>query len=191
MTGYSLLEKISHKQVQTRIGTMAKEIATDYQDQDLTMAIVLLGAISFGGRLFEAVSQYREPRSSVSLEALGVASYDTAESNGEPRITQPFKNAEKNIRGANVLIAEDIIHTGLTMVNTVLPHVWSFAPKSVAIATLLEVDGAARVIVPGKKYVGFHLDKKDYVTGEGLDMEGLHRGGKGIYKVIFSRLVEG
>lgn len=149
------------------------------------MVMILLGAAPFASALNRELAKYREPMNTIFSQAMGVSSYDKTKSNGKPTISQPFKEPVKNIKGKDVLIAEDIIHTGHTLADTVLPYVWSFEPKSVAVAALLIKDNSAEVGVPGTIYEGLHIGPKDYVVGEGLDMEGKHRGISGIWRVVF------
>lgn len=166
---------------------MGNEIYHDYKGLEMTMVIITLGAMRFGMELYDEVSQYREPESSILLESLGVSSYKRMVTSGKPEIFQYLKKPDESITGRDILIAEDILHTGHTMADTVLPHILQYKPNSLAIATLLLKKNSAEVEVPGKIYKGFEIEKEDYVVGELLDKEGYHRGMRGIWKVVFER----
>lgn len=183
MTNEGMTMLYTRNLVDAQIRKTAKEAAHDLHGDKLTIAIILLGAISYGARLHHEMSRYFEPYLSIGLDAMGVSSYDFLQSNGQPRVTQPFKKPEKSITGRNILVAEDIIHTGHTLADTVLPYIWSYDPLSVSIATMTIKDGAAEVEVPGKIYSALHVNKDDYVIGEFLDAGGDHRGLKGIWKI--------
>jgi hypoxanthine phosphoribosyltransferase len=99
-----------------------------------------------------------------SFDFIGVSSYGKEkQSSGEVRLT---KDVEQPLTGANLIIVEDILDTGLTM--TYLRKMFlAHQPRSLKIAALL--DKACRRITPIRAdYVGFTIPD-EFVIGYGMD----------------------
>ncbi|MFM2152614.1 MAG: hypothetical protein RL199_1049, partial [Pseudomonadota bacterium] len=78
----------------------------------------------------------------------------------------------KPIEGKHVLIAEDIVDTGLTM-SFLLENLATRKPASVKVCTLLHKPARAKKQVP-LDYVGFTIEDK-FVVGYGLDYAEVYR----------------
>ena len=95
---------------------------------------------------------------------MAVSSYGSGtKSSGVVRI---LKDLDTDLSGRNVLIAEDIIDSGLTL-SWLVQNLRSRGPQSVEIATMLRKPDAAKVDVD-VKYVGFDIPN-EFVVGYGLD----------------------
>jgi hypoxanthine phosphoribosyltransferase len=81
-------------------------------------------------------------------------------------VVRILKDLDTDIMGRHVLIAEDIIDTGLTL-SWLVANLESRGPASVEICTLLRKPGAQQMAVD-VKYVGFDIPN-EFVVGFGLD----------------------
>ena len=87
----------------------------------------------------------------------------------------------ESLDGKNVIIVEDIVDTGNTLVK-IMAELDSFSPKSVKIATLLYKPKAYKKDIP-IDYVGLEIPN-DFIVGYGLDYDGLGRNLNEIYKIV-------
>jgi hypoxanthine phosphoribosyltransferase len=149
---------ISEAQIQARLAEMAQQIEADYEGQDLLLVGVLKGAVMVMADLARSLSRH------VSMDWMAVSSYGSGTtSSGVVRI---LKDLDTDISGKHVLIAEDIIDTGLTL-SWLVSNLKSRGPASVQICTLLRKPDALQMAVD-VKYVGFDIPN-EFVVGYGLD----------------------
>ncbi len=160
------LEKvlISEEQIAARLDEMAAEIDADYAGKDLLLVGVLRGAIMVMADLS------RRLHTSIEMDWMAVSSYGSGtKSSGVVRI---LKDLDTDLHGRHVLIAEDIIDSGLTL-SWLVSNLRSRGPASVEIATLLRKPEAAKVEVD-VRYVGFDIPP-EFVIGYGLDFAEKYR----------------
>lgn len=100
----------------------------------------------------------------VAIDFVSVSSYgDDTVSSG---VVQIRKDLDINIEGRNVLLVEDIVDTGATLVH--LRELLSTRhPKSLKVVSLLSKLEAKGIDVP-IEYVGFEIEDR-FVVGYGLD----------------------
>lgn len=145
-------------QIQKRILELGAQIARDFPEGPLCLVCILKGAFMFMADLSRAIDRHAR------CEFIGISSYGKEKSSsGEVRLT---KDLDSSIEGANVLVVEDIVDTGITL--TYLIHVLSQRrPRSIRIAALL--DKPSRRMRPIKvDYCGFEIPD-EFVVGYGLD----------------------
>ena len=149
---------ISEQQIQTRIAEIGAQIDRDYPEGTLYLICILKGACFFMADLSRAVKR------DTFIDFMGISSYGKGKtSSGEVKIT---KDLDISLEGADVLIVEDIIDSGVTL-NYLTSLLKTRKPKSVRIATLL--DKPDRRIRPvDVAYVGFKIPD-EFVVGYGLD----------------------
>ncbi len=136
MSNENILDKdiaeviISEEELKNRIKEMGEEITHSYSpDDDIIMIGVLRGAILFMADLA------RNIKLPVTFDFMDVSSYgDSTTSSGVVRI---IKDLEENIENKHVLIAEDIMDTGLTLKH-IVEMLKTRNPASIKIATLLD-----------------------------------------------------
>ncbi|MFV2145125.1 MULTISPECIES: hypoxanthine phosphoribosyltransferase [Isoptericola] len=149
---------LTEEQLGTRLDDMAAQIDADYAGKDLLLVGVLKGAVMVMADLS------RRLHHPVSMDWMAVSSYGSGtKSSGVVRI---LKDLDTDLSGRNVLIAEDIIDSGLTL-SWLVQNLRSRGPQSVEIATMLRKPDAAKVDVD-VKYVGFDIPN-EFVVGYGLD----------------------
>lgn len=85
----------------------------------------------------------------------------------------------ENLEGRHIVLIEDIIDTGNTMVS-LLAELRRHKPASIRIATLLFKPEALEHPELHADYVGFEIPKK-FIIGYGLDIDGLARNLQDIY----------
>src|ERR1700686_534075 len=154
----SLRPLLSDEQIQKRIHEMGAQISADYPDGTLFLICILKGACYFLADLSRAIKR------DTFIDFMGISSYGRGKtSSGEVKIT---KDLDISLEGADVLIIEDIIDSGVTL-NYLTSLLKQRKPKSIRIATLL--DKPERRLRPvDVAYVGFTIPD-EFVVGYGLD----------------------
>jgi len=158
MSDASLRKLFTAQQIQKRIQEMGAQIDTDYPDGSLHLVCILKGACFFLADLARAVHR------DVVIDFIGISSYGRGKTtSGAVKLT---KDLDLAVEGADVLLVEDIVDSGVTL--TYLVNVLQQRkPRSVRIAALL--DKPDRRQRPVKvAYVGFQIPD-EFVVGYGLD----------------------
>jgi hypoxanthine phosphoribosyltransferase len=158
MTQSNLRVLIPAARIQTRIKELGAQIAADYPEGNLFLLGILKGAFVFLSDLARAIER------PVKIDFIGISSYGKGKtSSGEVKLT---RDLDSTIEGADVLVVEDIVDSGVTL--TYLVHVLEQRrPRSIRIAALL--DKPERRKTPVKvDYVGFQIPD-EFVIGYGLD----------------------
>jgi hypoxanthine phosphoribosyltransferase len=151
---------ISEDQIRRRIDEIGQQISKDYAGRAVTFVGILKGSFIFLADMIRAVSV----EIPVEVEFMSVSSY------GDATTTSGTIHIEKDlavpIEGKDVIIVEDIVDTGLTLL-----HVYNIlsarGARSLRVAALLEKPGNSRYDGP-LDYVGFQIPNK-FVVGFGLD----------------------
>lgn len=155
---------LSEAVIQKRIQEIGAQIDADYPDGTLYLICILKGACFFLADLARAIHR------DAFIDFMGISSYGKGKStSGEVKIT---KDLDISIEGADVLIVEDIIDSGITL-NYLSHLLRQRHPKTVRIAALL--DKPERRLRPVEMaYVGFHIPD-EFVVGYGLDFDEKYR----------------
>ena len=155
---------IPEARIQARILELGAQIDKDYPDGTLFLICILKGACYFLADLSRAIKR------DAFIDFMGISSYGRGKtSSGEVKIT---KDLEVSLEGANVLIIEDIIDSGVTL-NYLTKLLGTRKPKSIRIATLM--DKPERRLRPvDVAYVGFQIPD-EFVVGYGLDFDEKYR----------------
>jgi hypoxanthine phosphoribosyltransferase len=149
---------ISSEKIQARIRELGVQISHDYPDGNLHMICILKGACFFLTDLARAMKR------DVFVDFMGISTYGKGKtSSGEVKVT---KDLDISLEGADVLIVEDIVDSGVTL--TYLRHMLEQRrPRSIRIVALL--DKPERRLRPiTADYVGFEIPD-EFVVGYGLD----------------------
>jgi hypoxanthine phosphoribosyltransferase len=155
---------LSAEQIAARVKGLGEAITRDYRDRDLVLVCVLKGSFVFAADLARAIDL------PLRVDFLGVRSYgEGTESSGVVQITQDLSHP---IAGADVLLVEDIVDTGLTIAHLV-ELLRTRGPSSVKVCTLLFKPSRAKRSV-AIDYLGFTIDDH-FVVGYGLDFAERYR----------------
>jgi len=158
MTDPNLRVLLASNQIQSRIREMGEEISADYPDGNLHLICILKGACFF------LTDLARSMKRDVFVDFMGISTYGKGKtSSGEVKVT---KDLDISLEGANVLIVEDIVDSGITL-NYLMQLLQQRKPKSLRIATLLDKPERRQRPVE-VSYVGFRIPDK-FVVGYGLD----------------------
>jgi hypoxanthine phosphoribosyltransferase len=154
----SLRTLISEEQIQTRIREIGAQITADYPDGKLYLIAILKGACFFLADLARNIKR------DAFIDFMAISSYGSEKtSSGEVRI---IKDIDISLEGADVLIIEDIIDSGVTL-SYLTNLLRQRNPRSVRIATLLDKPERRKRHVD-VAYVGFRIPD-EFVVGYGLD----------------------
>jgi len=158
MTDPKLRVLIPSDRIQARIRELGKQISHDYVNGDLHFVCILKGACFFMTDLARAMER------DVNIDFMGISTYGKGKtSSGEVKVT---KDLDASVEGADVLIVEDIVDSGVTL-NYLVHLLEQRRPKSIRIAALL--DKPERRLRPVHvHYVGFQIPDQ-FVIGYGLD----------------------
>jgi len=152
----------TEEEIAQKVKDMGQAITRDYADIDDGRGIVLISVLR-GAAIFMA-DLARQIDLPVEMDYMAVSSYGSgAKSSG---VVQILKDLSSPIEGRHVLIAEDILDSGLTL-TYLLDILGSRNPASIEVATLLRKK--ARVQADVKcKYIGFEC-ADEFIVGYGLD----------------------
>jgi len=154
----------TEKQIQDRLGELARDIERDYEGQDLLIVGILRGAVMVMADLARSLERH------VEMDWMAISSYGSGtKSSGVVRI---LKDLDTDISGRHVLIVDEIIDTGLTL-SWLVNNLSSRSPASVEIATLLRKPEALSMPVE-PKYIGWDIPN-EFVVGYGLDYRERYR----------------
>jgi len=155
---------ISADQIGTRVRELGAEITRAYDGRPLVLVCVLKGSFVFAADLARAIDL------PVRIDFLGTRSYGSgSETSGVVQITQDLS---RPIEGEHILLVEDIVDTGLTVVH-LIDLLKTRGPASVRVCALLHKPARARVPV-AIDYLGFTIEDR-FVVGYGMDVAERHR----------------
>jgi hypoxanthine phosphoribosyltransferase len=164
MTDAKLRVLIPAEKIRARIQELGEQISRDYPTGNLHLIGILKGAVVFMSDLARAMKR------DVFIDFMGISSYGKGKSSsGEVRVT---KDLDISLEGADVLIVEDIVDSGITL-NYLMHVIDQRRPRSIRIAALL--DKPERRLRPVHvNYVGFEIPD-EFVVGYGLDFAERYR----------------
>src|SRR5947209_5012655 len=118
---------LTEEQIQRRLDELAAQLQRDYADKDLTLIAILTGSVMFIADLLRRLPMQ------LRLDYIGVSTYrGQARSTGELIVTKALK---LDVRDRDVLVVDDILDTGLTLV-TIREMIQKLQPRSLKFCTL-------------------------------------------------------
>ena len=161
---------IPNEEIERAICAVGRQISEDYRDKDCPVFLsVLNGSFMFTASLMKSIEIQAE------LSFIKLSSYDGTESTG---CVRQLLGLNKNIKGRNVLIVEDIVDTGNTIVELV-KLLQEAGAADIKVCTLLlkpdSYDKEIKIDYPAIKI------PNDFIVGYGLDYDELGRQYKDIY----------
>ena len=148
----------TEEQLKSRVREMGAQITADYHDKELLVISVLRGAAIFMADLVRTIERPLE------TDYMAVSSYGSGvKSSGVVHIVKDLTTSPE---GRHILIAEDILDSGLTL-SYLIGNLQSRNPASIGVATLLRKDVVHEADVDCR-YIGFECPDA-FVVGYGLD----------------------
>lgn len=148
-------------EIVTRLG---KEISEDYKDKNLMLISVLKGSVVFMADLMRAI------KIPCKIDFMAVSSYGSGtKTSGVVKI---IKDLTEPIEGADVLIVEDILDSGVTL-SYLKKLLIARNPKSIKICTLLDKPERRKSDIFAD-YVGSSIPD-EFAVGYGLDYDEKYR----------------
>ncbi len=161
---------LTEEEIHTKIAELARQIESDYAGEKLLLVGVLRGAVMV---MADLARELKLP--GIEMDWMAVSSYGAGtQSSGVVRI---LKDLDSDLEGRKVLIAEDIIDSGLTL-SWLRANLESRGAASVEICALLRKPDAVKVEVD-VRYIGFDIPNK-FVVGYGLDYAEKYRNLRGV-----------
>ncbi len=154
----------TEEDLRKRVHDMGVQITDDHPDDSLVVISVLRGAAIFMGDLV------REIDLPVEMDYMAISSYGNgAKSSGVVRI---LKDLTSPIKDRHVLIAEDILDSGLTL-KYLIKNLSARHPASIEVATLLRKKTLQQAKIDCR-YIGFECPD-EFIVGYGLDYSERYR----------------
>jgi hypoxanthine phosphoribosyltransferase len=155
---------ISKEDLGKRVAELGAEITRDYEGKKILVLGILKGAVPFMADLI------REIKLPLAYDFMALSSYGVStQSSGVVRI---LKDLERSVEDVHILIAEDIVDTGLTL-KYLKENLRGRNPLSVKVVTLLDKTTRRKVDVT-PDYNGFSIPD-EFVVGYGLDFNEEYR----------------
>lgn len=163
---------IPEAEILQRVKAVAARINEDYKGQNPIFLAVLNGSFIFAADLL------REVNLPCEISFVKLASYEGTQTTGAIR---ELIGLNVDITGRPVIVVEDIVDTGVTMVH-MLETLKKQNPSSIDVCTLL--------LKPGKlqaqldiRYCCLEIPN-DFIVGYGLDYDGFGRNTRDIYTLV-------
>lgn len=148
----------SEDEIHSCVKKMGAQITKDYAGESIVVISVLRGAAIFMADLVRSIDL------PIEMDYMAISSYGNgAKSSGVVRI---LKDLTCEIEGRHVLIAEDILDSGLTL-RYLMNNLESRKPASLEVATLLRKDTPNQADI-NCRYIGFDCPD-EFIVGYGLD----------------------
>lgn len=159
---------ISSDEIESMCDRLGEQISRDYKGKELLLVGVLKGSFVFMADLIRRLDL------DCRVDFMKVSSYGTGMTPGELRIVQDL---EESISGRHVLIVEDIIDSGRTLLHLV-ELLQTRNPASLKIVAAFDKPERREVDLK-VDYVGMQIPD-EFIVGYGLDYAGLYRNYKDI-----------
>ena len=163
---------ITEEQIRAEVCRVANEINRDYAGKEPIFLAVLNGSFIFAADLL------REINLACEISFVRLASYQGTNTTGH---IHEIMGLNIDVTGRPVIIVEDIIDTGLTMVH-MLETLKKQNPSSIDICTLLLKPEKLQAKLD-VRYCCMKIPN-DFILGYGLDYDGYARNTKDIYTLI-------
>ena len=155
---------LSKEDIARRVQELGATITKDYADSNLLVIGALNGAFIFMADLV------REIKLDLQIDFVRLSSYGMATTScGEVRYT---KDVELDVKNRDILIVEDIVDTGLTLVS-LHSYLKERGAKSVRTCALIDKK-ERRQVEAAIEYVGFEIEE-GFLVGYGLDCREQYR----------------
>ena len=155
---------IDEESIRRRVAELGEQLSKDYEDKEVVLICILKGAVMFFSVLARAMTIH------LKMDFMGISSYGDAEKTSG--IVKIAKDIDTSITGKHVIIAEDIMDSGLTLLH-LKRILMERKPASLRICCLLDKP-ERRECDMRPDYCGFTIPN-EFVVGYGLDFRGEYR----------------
>lgn len=150
-------------EIKRRVAQIGAALTEEYAERVERGEQIVLISVLRGAAIFMA-DLAREIKLPVEMDYMAISSYGSGtKSSGVVRI---LKDLSSEISGKHVIVAEDILDSGLTL-TYLLKNLASREPLSIEVATLLRKNTRAQAKIDCK-HVGFECPDR-FIVGYGLD----------------------
>ncbi len=165
---------IHQDKIEASIRKVAADINRDMKDKKPLFLVVLNGAFMFAAELLKHITIECE------ISFVKLSSYSGTSSTS---VVRELIGLDHSLSGRNIILVEDIVDSGLTMLFTV-DKLKKLEANEVKIATMLFKPNAFQYDFP-IDYVAIEIPN-DFIIGYGLDYNEYARNLPHIYKIIDS-----
>jgi hypoxanthine phosphoribosyltransferase len=162
---------VSSQRIQKAISAMAKQLNSDCTNQNPLFISVLNGSFLFTADLV------RQLKGNCEVSFVKVSSYKGTQ---QKKTVQELIGLNEKIAGRNSIILEDIVDSGNTL-EVVYNELKKKKPRSIKVCSLFFKPQAYSKKIK-IDYVGITMPN-DFLIGYGLDLNGLYRNLKDVYKI--------
>ncbi len=148
---------VSEEDIARRVAELGESITEAYKGKDLTVVIIMNGALLFGADL---VRRIRLP---IRIDLFAASSYEDDRSSGNLKVRSELKNPPS---GRHLLLVDDILDTGFSMKH-IRDHLARTGALSIKTCVLLNKRVSGKHFLE-PDWVGFDIPDR-YVVGYGLD----------------------
>lgn len=167
----TFVKYMSAAKIQAGVRKLAATLNREYEGKNPLFVVVLNGSFIFASDLLKRVTV------DCDIAFIKVSSYKGVNSTGQ---IQELIGLDVAVEGRHVVLVEDIVDTGLTIVK-VIAKIRAMNAIDVKVAACLLKPDAYKMDEP-IDYVCFRIPN-DFVVGYGLDYDGLGRNSADIYKI--------
>lgn len=154
---------VTEEEILKRCEELGQQIDKDYADEPPIVVGLLKGSVPFMSELIKKITI------DIEIDFMDVSSYAGTTSSGDIKI---LKDLDRSIKGKKILIVEDIVDTGATVV-VVKELLYQKGATDVKIVTLLNKPDRREKAVEAD-YIGFTVPNK-FIIGYGMDYEQKYR----------------
>ncbi len=155
--------RYTEDEIKQRVAEIGAALTEEYAERVARGEEIVLISVLRGAAIFMA-DLAREIKLPVEMDYMAISSYGSGtKSSGVVRI---LKDLSSEISGKHVIVAEDILDSGLTL-TYLLKNLASREPLSIEVATLLRKNTKAQAKIDCK-HVGFECPDQ-FIVGYGLD----------------------
>ena len=149
----------SEETIAKRCEEIGRKISEDYAGREVTLLAILNGSFMFATDLIKNISL------DCRIDFMQVSTYgSSSESSGNMVVK---KDLSLDIEDKDVIIVEDIVDSGFTLHN-LLDYLKTYKPRSLKICALIDKPHRRTNDVKSD-YVGFVMEKNEFIVGYGLD----------------------
>lgn len=180
MQKYNIVKDIliNSERIQNRCSELRKEIINYYKDKivgndNLIIIKVMEGGLSVYKNVVYPILNLKEKINFSDASVICKSYYDNSESTNDIKIDTTIIEENPNIfNGHHILIVDDIYDTGKTL-YAIKERIESIVtPKSIEFLVMVERVIEEKEYNVDVKFVGFTIDKEDFLIGFGMDFKG-------------------